>query len=158
MAGSEATLGKILGHGDWQPPGHSVIQQPYVMFLQSTITASILRPYQLMSSRYITSLQFHITASILRPCNLLLQPYITSLQSNDTASGSRSNNLRLQPIYYVLIIQHYSLSITSEQPNATASISRARNLMLQPYITNLQFKVTTFLQPKVTALSYVFAI
>ena len=28
MAGNEATLGKTLGYGDWQPPDHSVIQQP----------------------------------------------------------------------------------------------------------------------------------
>ena len=42
MAGSEATLGKTLGHGDWQTPGHSVLQQLHSQVSMIPISTTLL--------------------------------------------------------------------------------------------------------------------
>ena len=64
MAGSEATLRKTLGHGDWQTPGHSVIQQMYNLYcysinhvsMTSSATAFITSLWSLYSSTYHVTL------------------------------------------------------------------------------------------------------
>jgi hypothetical protein len=125
-----------------QPPLHYVFTiqcySLHITFLQSYATALY----------YI--LQSNVTASILRPYNLGLQPLSYVLQSNVTTSKLSHHNLTitasilifqlyitylhliLQPLYDVPTIQFYSFYITSLQSKVTASIFRLYQLMLQP--------------------------
>ena len=72
MAGSEATLGKTLGHGDWQTPGHSVFQQLHEQVSMISISTTLLR--QTTKHPHLLRLMIQIvTATITSLCSLLLQ-------------------------------------------------------------------------------------
>ena len=130
MAGSEATLGKTRGHGDWQPPGHSVFQQLHeqvyiiststmllrlmINIVTATITTLCSLPLQHPSRLY--DLHGHSTYCVLCPISLqpLLHPYA----------------LHCYNIYYVYKLNYYSTRQIFMPYMATAPITPLKYLLL----------------------------
>ena len=130
MAGSEATLGKTLGHGDWQTPGHSVFQQPHEQVSLISTSTTLL------------CIMIHtITATITSLCSLPLQHpsrlYDLHCYSTYYVSCSTSLQPLLHPyalycysIYYVYKLHCYSTQQVFMPYMATAPNTSLRYLLL----------------------------
>ena len=142
MAGSEATLGKTLGHGDRQPPCHSVIQQ--LSATTKSVTVYILRPYNKIShlshhvihtttilpglSNLYHHMSIHLHTPAILSANSLMDSaiypiirnyaYITSTLQPDYSLLNSANISSYVTIFYH---QQYSQIIISQTQQATPS-------------------------------------
>ena len=95
MAGSEATLGKTLGYGDWQPPDHSVIQQPYSQIYMISVTTIIMSlKFQLIQ---------HPICHLALYCSQLLRYYATTVTAAITLLWSLLKQPLIRPndLYFI---------------------------------------------------------
>ena len=106
MAGSEATLGKTLGHGDWQTPGHSVLQQLHSQVSMIPISTTLLS-------------DSNTPANTTSLCSLPLQHPL------------RLYDLHSHSTHYVLTIYIDTATITSIWSTVTAPITSVCSIWLQ---------------------------
>ena len=95
MAGSEATLGTTLGHGDWQTPGHSVLQQLHAQVYMTSFITILLSQIIIHPVRHLALYCYNIYYALL--LQLLLRSYDLDRNSN----------------YYVSMIYIVTPTITS---------------------------------------------
>ena len=99
MAGSEATLGKTLGHGDWQTPGHSVFQQLHEQISLISISTTLLRQ---------TTISPHLRLMIHRNSNyyvFMIYP-VTTTTTNASLWSLKQLSCPYDPYCY----SHYHVS------------------------------------------------
>ena len=131
MAGSEATLRKTLGHGDWQTPGHSVIQQLHAQVYMTSINTTLLRQIIIHPVRHLALYCYNIYYALL--LQLLLRSYYLDRHSNYYVSMIYMVTAPITSLWPLCYSNYFVPMIYIETPTITSLWSILLQQLLGPY-------------------------